>query len=150
MKKNFIYALIACFTLSLAACSTDPEDATSKHVYGENENPYLKTNADAVVSTKAEFPISRLEAKTVKLTDYAEKFHTSLGMTVDETLAALSNGLMPEQQATAVFFSTEVVRCAVLHRKNLHNIFQNPAGSNMMQMKSGQRFWKLPGRLLQM
>ena len=51
MKKNFIYALIACFTLSLAACSTDPEDATSKHVYGENENPYLKTNADAVVST---------------------------------------------------------------------------------------------------
>ncbi len=53
MKKNFIYALIACFTLSLAACSTDPEDATSKHVYGENENPYLKTNADAVVSTKA-------------------------------------------------------------------------------------------------
>ena len=26
MKKNFIYALIACFTLSLAACSTDPED----------------------------------------------------------------------------------------------------------------------------
>lgn len=28
MKKNFIYALIACFTLSLAACSTDPEDAT--------------------------------------------------------------------------------------------------------------------------
>ena len=92
MKKNFIYALIACFTLSLAACSTDPEDATSKHVYGENENPYLKTNADAVVSTKAEFPISRLEAKTVKLADYAEKFHTYLGMTVDETLAALSNG----------------------------------------------------------
>lgn len=91
MKKNFIYALIACFTLSLAACSTDPEDATSKHVYGENENPYLKTNADAVVSTKAEFPISRLEAKTVKLTDYAEKFHTYLGMTVDETLAALFN-----------------------------------------------------------
>ena len=33
MKKNFIYALIACFTLSLAACSTDPEDATSKHLY---------------------------------------------------------------------------------------------------------------------
>ena len=84
MKKNFIYALIACFTLSLAACSTDPEDATSKHVYGENENPYLKTNADAVVSTKAEFPISRLEAKTVKLTDYAEKFHTYLDATKKE------------------------------------------------------------------
>lgn len=92
MKKNFIYALFACFTLSLAACSTDPEDATSKHVYGENENPYLKTNADAVVSTKAEFPINRLEAKTIKLTDYADKFHTYLGMTVDETLSALSSG----------------------------------------------------------
>lgn len=92
MKKNFIYTLIGCFALSLAACSTDPEDATSKHVYGENENPYLKTNANAVVSTKAEFPISRLEAKTIKLTDYAEKFHTYLGMTVDETLAALSSG----------------------------------------------------------
>ena len=29
---------------------------------------------------------------------------------------------------TAVFFSTEVARCAALHRKNLHNIFQNPGG----------------------
>lgn len=67
MKKNFIYALIACFTLSLAACSTDPEDATSKHVYGENENPYLKTNADAVVSTKAEFPIYRHPQIRMKL-----------------------------------------------------------------------------------
>ena len=37
------------------------------------KTPYLKTNADAVVSTKAEFPISRLEAKTVKLTDYGRK-----------------------------------------------------------------------------
>lgn len=56
MKKNFIYALIACFTLSLAACSTDPEDATSKHVYGENENPYLKTMRMLWFLPKQSFP----------------------------------------------------------------------------------------------
>lgn len=92
MKKNFIYALIGCFVLSLAACSTDPEDATGKHVYGENENPYLKTNANATITTSLEFPIVHLESQTIKLTDYADKFQSLLGMTVDETLAALSNG----------------------------------------------------------
>ena len=56
MKKTFIYALMACLAFAQVACSTDPEDATSKHIYGENENPYLKANADAVVATKAEFP----------------------------------------------------------------------------------------------
>ena len=92
MKKNFIYALIGCFTLSLAACSTDPEDATSKHMYGENENPYLKTNLDATVSTSMEFPITRLETKSIILNDYAEKFQAYLGMTVDEALFAMSSG----------------------------------------------------------
>ncbi|VFB14447.1 Uncharacterised protein [Bacteroides heparinolyticus] len=103
MKKNFIYIVVSCFVLLLTACSTDPEDATGKHVYGENENPYLKSNVNAVVATKAEFPISRLVPKRVKLTDYADKFHTYLGMTVDETLSALSNG-------SVVFYPINVSR----------------------------------------
>ena len=41
MKKNFIYALVGCLAFSLAACSDDPLDATNKHVYGPDENPYI-------------------------------------------------------------------------------------------------------------
>ena len=42
MKKNILYVLLGGLLLSLAACSENWEDATSKHVYGENENPYLR------------------------------------------------------------------------------------------------------------
>ena len=39
MKKNFIYALIACFTLSLAACSTDPLENEQKNTFKRRGSP---------------------------------------------------------------------------------------------------------------
>lgn len=42
MKKNILLAFCCCSLLAFTACSDDYNDATSKHVYGENENPYLK------------------------------------------------------------------------------------------------------------
>ncbi|MFV0589167.1 DUF4859 domain-containing protein [Bacteroides reticulotermitis] len=91
MKKNLIYTLIGCFMLAFAACD-DIEDATSKHVYGENENPYLKVNAAATVTTSLKFPVARFEPQTLNLKDYAAKFHDYLGMTVDEAVSALADG----------------------------------------------------------
>lgn len=93
MKKNFIYALVGCLAFSLAACSDDPLDATSKHVYGPDENPYLKINTAATISTTQEFPVQRIDvAQEIKLADYADVFHAQLGMTVDEAVNAMSNG----------------------------------------------------------
>lgn len=93
MKKNFIYALVGCLAFSLAACSDDPLDATSKHVYGPDENPYLKTDLAATISTSQEFPVQRIDvAQEIKLADYAETFQAQLGMTVDEVVNGVSNG----------------------------------------------------------
>ena len=93
MKKNFIYALVGCLAFSLAACSDDPLDATSKHVYEPDENPYLKTDLAATISTSQEFPVQRIDvAQEIKLADYADVFHAQLGMTVDEAVNAMSNG----------------------------------------------------------
>ncbi len=52
MKKNILYVLLGGLLLSLAACSENWEDATSKHVYGENENPYLRADAEATVTKR--------------------------------------------------------------------------------------------------
>lgn len=93
MKKNFIYALVGCLAFSLAACSDDPLDATNKHVYGPDENPYIKTNTAATISTSLEFPVQRIdEAQMIYLSEYADKFHSLLGMTVDEAINGLSSG----------------------------------------------------------
>lgn len=93
MKKNLLYALVACLAFTFAACSDDPMDATSKHVYGPDENPYLKTNTAATISTSQEFPMQRIDVpQEIKLADYAETFQTQLGMTVDEVVNGVSSG----------------------------------------------------------
>ena len=93
MKKNLLYALVACLAFTFAACSDDPLDATSKHVYGPDENPYLKTDLTATISTSLEFPVQRINVpQEIKLADYAETFQAQLGMTVDEVVNGLSSG----------------------------------------------------------
>lgn len=92
MKRNIIYTLLGCFIFSFCACSDNYKDATSKHAYGEDESPYLRVKADATVTLNMEFPVARLESKTIDLKDYAEKFHNNMGMTVDEVIAGLSSG----------------------------------------------------------
>ena len=90
MKKNIFYVLMGGLLLSLAACSENWEDATSKHVYGENENPYLRSDAEATVTKKIQFGAG--QTKTIYLSNYAELFQKELGMTVDEAIAGVASG----------------------------------------------------------
>lgn len=92
MKKNILYIATVCIALGFSACSTDPEDAVEKHVYTENESPYLRTDASANISTTAEFRKGHVVAKTINLKDYAETIQTKLGMTVDDMIAGLETG----------------------------------------------------------
>ena len=88
MKKNILYVLLGGLLLSLAACSENWEDATSKHVYGENENPYLRADAEATVTKKIQFGAG--QTQIINLSDYAELFQVKLGMTLDEAIAGIS------------------------------------------------------------
>lgn len=95
MKKILYSVLLACATLSLTtACSEDYEDATEKHVYGENENPPLK-GSDANMPS-AGLAMAQAEAgtqvMTVSLADYEETVSSQLGMSLDEAIAALNSG----------------------------------------------------------
>jgi ribosomal protein L21E len=90
--KNLTYILMAGFIFTFVACSDDIEDATSKHVYGKNENPYLRTDVDAIVTTDMEFAVGHFEAQTVDLEDYAGKFEEEMGMNVDQVISGLENG----------------------------------------------------------
>lgn len=81
--------------LTLASCSDDYNDASTKHVYGENEDPYLKVDEDAQITQTATFKINIASSTTqtvVKLEDYAEQFETQLGMSVDGVLSGLEDG----------------------------------------------------------
>ena len=61
MKKNILYIAMACIALGFTACSDDPEDAVSKHVYGPDEAPYLRADANATlpISTNGAITVSR-------------------------------------------------------------------------------------------
>lgn len=103
MKKIFLYTMLACMAVSFGSCSDDPMDATEKHVYGENENPYLRTDASATIAYTAEFRKGHVEAKSISLNDYAETIKTKLGMTVDELMSAVESG-------KAVFYNINTAR----------------------------------------
>lgn len=90
MKKNLLYMLMGGLMLSLTACSENWEDATGKHVYGENENPYLR--ADAAATVKTEFMFGAGQTYTVNLTDYEEVFQAQLKMSVDQAIAGIASG----------------------------------------------------------
>lgn len=93
MKRHILY-IAALFGLSATfmACSTDPDDAVSKHVYSESESPYLRTDTSANISVTAEFRKGHVSPKSISLKDYAEKIQTHLGMTVDDMIAGLETG----------------------------------------------------------
>ena len=103
MNKNLIYAFVASCLLAFTACTDSIEDATNKHVYTVDENPYLKVNTDAVVTSSLEFPVGHFTAQKIKLSDYEEKFKTNMGMTVDQVLTGLKNG-------TVVFYNINTTR----------------------------------------
>jgi hypothetical protein len=92
MKKNILYIAMFGMVLGFCACSTEPEDAVEKHVYSDNEAPYLRTDASANISTTAEFRKGHVTPKVISLKDYAETIQTKLGMTVDDMIAGIENG----------------------------------------------------------
>lgn len=92
MNKNILAACLGCCLLIFTACNDSIEDASIKHVYSENENPYLKVDNDATITSQLEFAVGHFEAKTIKLTDYEQTFKNNMGMTVDQVIAGLQNG----------------------------------------------------------
>lgn len=95
MKKNILFALCCASLLAFTACSDDYTDASTKHVYGENENPYLKSNEAAQMVTSATMKINIASAITrtiVNLADYATQFEEQMGMSVDGTIKGLEDG----------------------------------------------------------
>lgn len=86
MKKNILLAFCCCSLLAFTACSDDYNDATSKHVYGENENPYLKIDTEAQISATGALEVNGEHSYTVKLSDYAAKFEEKMGMSVDAVI----------------------------------------------------------------
>lgn len=92
MKKNILYVCMACLALGFTACSDDPMDAVEKHVYAENEAPYLRIDATATIAYTAEFREGHIAPMTISLKDYAEKIQEKLSMTVDDLMAAVDNG----------------------------------------------------------
>jgi hypothetical protein len=103
MKKNIIYGLIGCFILVFTACTDSIENATSKHVYSEDESPYIKVNSDAVVTSNMEFAVGHFDAQAIKLSDFADKFQKNMNMTVDQVISGLKNG-------TVVFYNINPTR----------------------------------------
>ncbi len=83
---------MACLALGFSSCSTDPEDAVSKHVYGPDEAPYLRADANATIAVNAEFRKGHVSPKTIYLKDYAEQIQTKMKMTVDDMIAGLESG----------------------------------------------------------
>lgn len=92
MKKNILYIALACFALGFTSCSDDPDDACDKHVYSEDETPYLRVDADATISKTIEFRKGRVAPQAINLKDYAETIQTKLGITVDDMLTGLETG----------------------------------------------------------
>ena len=103
MKRN-VFLAFCCFAwLGFTACSDEYADATSKHVYGENENPYMRIDMDAQMSVTAPLEVNGEHAYTVNLADYAANFEEKMGMSLDAVISGLDNG-------TTVFYPINATR----------------------------------------
>ena len=65
--------MVACIPFVFGACSTDPEDASEKHVYGPNETVYLRTDAKANIPLKLEFRKGKIAPKTIPTNKITKK-----------------------------------------------------------------------------
>ncbi len=93
MKRNIFFTLCCFACLGFTACSDDYADASSKHVYGEDENPYLRTDMDAQISVTVPLEVNGEHAYTVNLTDYTDNFEEKMGMSLDAVMSGLDNGI---------------------------------------------------------
>ena len=124
MKKNLIYALICCCTLLINSCVDNIDDASSKHKYPENENPYLKVNSNAIVNSSFEFRVGHFTPSYINLADYADVFKANLNMTVDQVIEGVKN-------KSIVFYNINVMRNAwnkTPYTKGTNGWYYNTAG----------------------
>lgn len=103
MKNYIIYTFIICVFYMFSACSDSYENATSKHVYGENENPYLRIDQQATVTTNIEFAVERLEPYVINMEEYNDLFREKMGLTTDQVISGLQNG-------SVVFYNINTTR----------------------------------------
>ena len=92
MKKNILLAFCCCSLLAFTACSDDYNDATSKHVYGENENPYLKIDTEAQISATGALEVNGEHSYTLKIACLDTPSVSAMGMSVDAVIDGLSTG----------------------------------------------------------
>ncbi len=93
MNKIFYAMAALALTTGFTACNDDdPTEAVSKHVYGDDEAPYLRTDASATITYAADFRKGHIAARTINLKDYAETIQAKTGMTVDDLVAGVADG----------------------------------------------------------
>lgn len=92
MRKNIFYISCCLMLMFFSACSDDYNDATSKHVYGENENPYLRIDTECQASVAVNLEVNGDHSLNINLSDYADLFADKIGMSLDEVIAGLDNG----------------------------------------------------------
>lgn len=98
MKRHSILQVLGMLlvpsTLFLVGCNEDdPLEASDKTEYGADEAPYLRSDANAQTDVTLEFEKAKInEPVQISLADHAALLHTTLGMTVDETAAAVGQG----------------------------------------------------------
>lgn len=79
-------------SLAVISCSDDYNDATSKHVYGEDENPYLRIDATTQVNVSADFEVNGNHSLAVDLSEYSDIFEEKIGMSLDNVISGLDDG----------------------------------------------------------
>ncbi len=92
MNKIFYAMAALALTTGFTACNDDdPTEAVTKHVYGDDEAPYLRTDASATITYAADFRKGHVAARTISLKDYAETIQKKTGMTVDDLVAGVAD-----------------------------------------------------------
>ena len=103
MRRNIFYLFAVTLLFAFTSCSDSYDDATSKHIYGENESPYLRIDPQATVNNEIAFAVERLEPYVIHLEAYNELFQEKMGLTTDQVISGLQNG-------TVVFYNINTTR----------------------------------------
>ena len=103
MRRNIFYLFAVTLLFAFTSCSDSYDDATSKHIYGENESPYLRIDPQATVNNEIAFAVERLEPYVIHLEAYNELFQEKMGLTTDQVISGLQNG-------SVVFYNINTTR----------------------------------------
>lgn len=94
MKKYIFLACALALATGFTSCSTDPEDATSKHIYSDSENVYLNTSAGVWETEDIEFNVGSTDVYSIDLTKYNRDFKDQFGVNAAEAVKAVQEGTL--------------------------------------------------------